>query len=62
MRKCFLSLDLYNVYHLLCPSNCPVENSLDTLISEFEEHVQEMGLAIMQSLQGDDVSNDVTSC
>lgn len=51
--------DLSNMYELLspqnCPINCPLENSLDLLVTEFEEHLQDIGLAVMQSLQGNEV-------
>lgn len=41
-----------------CPANCPLENSLDLLVTEFEEHLQDIGLAVMQSLQGNEVKYD----
>ena len=44
-------LDLSNMYELLSP----VEDSLDVFATEFEEHLTNTGLAVMQSLQGDNV-------
>ena len=50
-----VSEDLSNMYQLLGPTNCPLENSLDLLVGEFEDHLQDIGLAVMQSLQGNEV-------
>ena len=47
----FMLLDLSNMYELLSP----VEDSLDVFATEFEEHLTNTGLAVMQSLQGDNV-------
>jgi len=44
-------VDLSNIYELLLP----VEDSLDGLAMEFEEHLNEIGVALMQSLQEDNV-------
>lgn len=49
--------DLSNMYQLLGPTNCPLENSLDLLVGEFEDHLQDIGLAVMQSLQGNELAN-----
>jgi len=46
--------DLANMYDLLSP----VEDSLDVFAMEFEEHLSNTGLAVMQSLQGDNVRID----
>jgi len=46
-----LCSDLSNIYELLSP----VEDSLDVFAMEFEEHVTNTGLAVMQSLQGENV-------
>lgn len=43
--------DLANMYELLAP----IEESLDVFAMEFEEHLTNTGLAVMQSLQGDNV-------
>jgi len=40
-----------NMYDLLAP----VEDSLDIFAMEFEEHLTNTGLAVIQSLQGDTV-------
>jgi len=39
------------MYELLAP----IEESLDVFAMEFEEHLTNTGLAVMQSLQGDNV-------
>ena len=44
-------LDLSNMYDLLSL----IEDSLDLFASEFEEHLTNTGLAVMQSLQGENV-------
>jgi len=44
-------LDLSNMYDLLSP----IQDSLDVFAAEFEEHVTNTGLAVMQSLQGENV-------
>ena len=43
--------DLSNMYDLLSP----IEDSLDIFAMEFEEHLTNTGLAVMQSLQGENV-------
>jgi len=43
--------DLSNMYDLLSP----IEDSMDVFAWEFEQHLTNTGLAIMQSLQGDNV-------
>jgi len=47
---CFFA-DLANMYELLSP----VEDSLDMFAMELEEHLTNTGLAVMQSLQGENV-------
>ena len=34
----------------------PLEEGLETLLEEFEEHLSNVALAVMQSLQGENVS------
>ena len=46
--------DLANMYELLSP----IVDSLDTFAMEFEEHLTNTGLAVMQSLQGENVRID----
>jgi len=47
----FVCLDLSNMFELLYP----VEDGLDVLALEFEDHLTNTGLAVMQSLQGENV-------
>ena len=47
----FVCLDLSNMFELLSP----VEDGLDVLALEFEDHLTNTGLAVMQSLQGENV-------
>jgi len=43
--------DLRNMYILLSP----LEEGLETLLEEWEEHLSNVALAVMQSLQGENV-------
>ena len=44
--------DLRNMYRLLSP----IQNGLGVLVTEVEEHIKQVGLEVVTSLQGQNVS------